>query len=145
MIDDKLLTAYHCAKYIVEYEGQEYPIQVGETCEIANRLLSHHKVHNGYFITPENPLSCLLSDDENIQRHARFLDLLHQRNCVYLSGYGTDEAQTWPKEVSYLIFTDDELWIKNLAADFGQNAFLKLTTRQPTQLYVLASQHYVPR
>ena len=60
-----------------------------------------------------------------------------------LAGYGTDEAEKWPKESSYLIFTDDESAMHNLAARFGQNALLKIAYKKQTQLLLLEPMGYI--
>lgn len=145
MIDDNLVEAYLTAKYIVEYNNEEHRIWIGERPEFVKTLLVQHKVRNTYFITPENPFSCALTIEENMLRHARFMKELNHHQYFYLPGYGTDEAETWPKESSYLIFTDNESAVHNLAARFGQNAFLKISINLPVQLLILQQPQYVRR
>ncbi|WJG08089.1 DUF3293 domain-containing protein [Aliiglaciecola sp. LCG003] len=142
MIDEHLLHAYRTAKYMVEYAGELHRLHVGETSEVVNTILRLKNLKSAYFITPENPFSCMLSAQENALRHQRFCDELKKHKYFYLSGYGTDEAESWAKESSYLIFTDDESSMQDLAARFGQNAFLKVTEELPTQLFVLDAQRY---
>jgi hypothetical protein len=54
-----------------------------------------------------NQFNCLLNDDENVIRHQRFREELEESEYFYLSGYGTDKTGTWPKESSYLIFSEE--------------------------------------
>jgi superfamily II DNA or RNA helicase len=143
MIDESLINAYRLAKYIVTYEDEEYRLQVGSTSEFVDRMLHEQNIKTAYFITPENPFSCTVSDQENSLRHGRFRKELDKLQYSYLAGYGTDVAEKWPKESSYLIFTDDESAMHNLAARFGQNALLKIAYKTPTQLLLLEPMHYI--
>jgi len=143
MIDEGLINAYRLAKYSVTYEDEEYQLQVGSPCEFVDRILAHQNIKSAYFITPENPFSCTVSAQENSLRHRRFRKELETRQYFYLEGYGTDEAETWPKEASYLIFTDDDASMQNLAARFGQNALLKISYKKPTRLLLLMPMHYI--
>jgi hypothetical protein len=143
MIDESLINAYRLAKYIVTYEDEEYRLQVGSTSEFVDHMLHHKNIKTAYFITPENPFSCTASDQENSLRHKRFRKEIDKLQYFYLAGYGTDEAEKWPKESSYLIITDDESAMHNLAARFGQNALLKISYKTPTQLLLLAPMHYI--
>jgi len=106
-------------------------------------MLHHQNIKTAYFITPENPFSCTVSEQENSLRHGRFRKELDKLQYFFLLGYGTDEAEKWPKESSYLIFTDDESAMHNLAARFGQNALLKIAYKTPTQLLLLEPMHYI--
>jgi hypothetical protein len=143
MIDESLINAYRLAKYIVTYEDEEYRLQVGNTSEFVDHMLHHQNIKTAYFITPENPFSCTVSEQENLLRHKRFRKEIDNLQYFYLAGYGTDEAEKWPKESSYLIFTDDESAMQNLAARFGQNALLKTSYKTPTQLLLLSPMHYI--
>ena len=143
MIDESLINAYRLAKYIVTYGDEEFRLQVGSTSEFVDHMLHHQNIETAYFITPENPFSCTVSAQENLLRHKRFRKEIDKLQYFYLAGYGTDEAGKWPKESSYLIFTDDESAMHNLAARFGQNALLKTLYKTPTQLLLLAPIHYI--
>jgi hypothetical protein len=106
-------------------------------------MLHHQNIKTAYFIIPENPFSCTVSEQENSLRLKRFRKELDKLQYFFLLGYGTDEAEKWPKESSYLIFTDDESAMHNLAARFGQNALLKIAYKTPTQLLLLEPMHYI--
>jgi hypothetical protein len=139
MIDQSLITAYQQAKYMVTFENTEYRIKVGKPCQFVDQMLYKLNINTAYFITPENPFSCSLSDEENKLRHKRFCDEIEKHQYFSLVGYGTDEEDSWPKEISYLIFTNDDASMHNFATRFGQNAFLKLPHQQTVQLLVLES------
>ncbi|MFT4790361.1 MAG: hypothetical protein ACI95X_003208 [Paraglaciecola sp.] len=143
MIDESLINAYRLAKYIVTYEDEEYRLQVGSTSEFVDHMLHHQNIKTAYFITPKNPFSCTVSEQENSLRHMRFREGIDKLQYFYLVGYGTDEAEKWPKESSYLIFTNDESEMHNLAARFGQNALLKISYKTPTQLLLLEPMCYI--
>jgi hypoxanthine-guanine phosphoribosyltransferase len=143
MITLDLLTSYREAKYIVKFEDAEYRIKVGDTCKLLDHILEQRDKQTAYFITPANPFSCMLTDQENALRNTRFCAEITEHSYFYLVGYGTDEAEKWGREISYLIFTDDEAAMQNLAARFGQNAFLKIPYKSPVQLLVLDSLRYI--
>jgi hypothetical protein len=65
-MDSELITLYESAKYIVEINKQPCRIIVNQVInsEIAKLLDKHQKIA-AYFITPENPFSQPLSDEEN--------------------------------------------------------------------------------
>jgi hypothetical protein len=142
MINANLIKAYRLAKYSVTYQEVEYALQVGSRSNFVERVLEHQGLKNAYFITPANPFSCPLSAKENALRHQRFQKEIDTRRYFYLAGYGTDEAGAWPKEASYLIFSDDEAAMQNLAARFGQNALLKIPSQQAVQLWLLEPMAY---
>lgn len=142
MIDANLINAYRLAKYIVTYENAKFRLQVGSTSAFVEQMLELKNIKTAYFITPENPFSCTVSAAENELRYRRFRKELDNLQYFYLPGYGTDETETWPKETSYLIFTDDETSMQNLAARFGQNALLKIPYKTPVQLLLLEPMCY---
>lgn len=137
MISQQLITAYKNAKYIVTIRSKPYRIVVDEPCPIVDDVLEEFGGKHAYFITPENPFSISLSNEENKLRHERFIKIIIDSNCIFYEGYGTNEDETWPREKSYLIICDDDERMQRLAGDFGQNGMLKLTVQSSTQLLTL--------
>jgi hypothetical protein len=140
--DEELISAYQSAKYIVFINEKPERIKVGQTNIVIDKLLRRLSAQSAYFMTPENPFSISLCEEENMLRHRRFIEELKTGNYEYYEGYGTDEKETWPKEKSYFIICDDESKIHKLAASYGQNGFLKVSLRSPAILLVLESINY---
>lgn len=108
MIDAGLLKEYLAAKYIVTIDNKEHRIHLGRINISINQIMVRSHNDFAYFITPENPFSIILSDEENALRHKRFLIMLDEKAIDYLNGYGTDENETWEREKSYLVLSSDE-------------------------------------
>lgn len=142
-ITKELLTSYQTAKYIVLIENEPVRLTIGDRHSSLDSLLGQHKTNSAYFITPENPFSQNLSTEENALRHKRFVSELQDLNVTFYEGYGTDEEEIWPKEMSYLILCDDAGKMHALAARYGQNAFLSITKQQPLTLLLLEPMRYV--
>lgn len=143
MIDNDTIEIYKTAKYIVELERNTCRISVGEINTNIDALLVKHNVKNAYFITPENPFSKALTNEENALRHKRFIIDMCKSGYAFYTGYGTNEAETWPKETSYLIMCGDEPAMHELAKQYEQNGFLKVSMQAPTVLLVLESLQYI--
>ena len=143
-ISDELINNYKNAKYIVHIENEVHRLYVGKPCLTIDKILAENMANCAYFITPENPFSQRLSLEENKIRHQRFVSELETFQFIYYEGYGTDENETWPRETSYLIICDDETDLRNLAGQFGQNAYLKVTRRENVSLFLLEPMKYKP-
>ena len=122
---------------MITISSKLYRITVDEPCSNIDNTLKELSAYHAYFITPENPFSIPLSDEGNILRHERFINIIMDANYIFFEGYGTNEDETWPKEKSYLIVCDDDDKMQRLAGDFGQNGMLKLTVQSSTQLLIL--------
>jgi hypothetical protein len=142
-ITQELLRSYQTTKYIVLIENEPIRLTIGNTYHTIDSLLARHNVNSAYFITPENPFSQNLGTEENSLRHKRFVSELQDLNTTFYEGYGTDEEEIWPKEMSYLILCDDAGKMHALAARYGQNAFLNIATQQPVTLLLLEPMCYV--
>jgi hypothetical protein len=138
MINHELILAYESAKYVVEINKQPCRLFVNKTNnKIVDTVLCEHKKTAAYFITPENPFSQLLSVEENALRHKRFVKILNERGYKYYVGYGTDEADNWANEKSYLVLCGDQETMHKLASQFGQNGLLKLEPHSCVKLQIL--------
>ena len=137
MVDPDLIEAYRDAKYIVRIDDKEHRLHVGKTCRAVELLLEKYGRTSVFFISPENPFSEQLSESENALRHSQFIKTLNKNASVFFEGFGTDENETWPREKSYLILSDDESEMTSLAHSFGQNAMLKNERGNIVELLVL--------
>lgn len=143
MLDNNTVEIYKAAKYIVELENKTFRINVGEENTDINALLVKHNVKSAYFISPENPFSKVLPNEENALRHKQFIIDLCKRGYSFYTGYGINDEETWPKEKSYLIICDDEPAMHKLAMEYEQNGFLKVSLQSPTSLLVIESSTYI--
>lgn len=142
MIDNELIDIYKSAKYIIDNNAMPVRLRVGEESVEVDHILAQFKTESAYFITPENPFSQQLTEEENRLRHERFVTAISELKCQYLRGYGTNEDETWPKENSYLIFSSDESAMHTLATNFGQKGILKVEKGKPVKLLVLEELRY---
>ena len=142
MTNNELIEIYKKAKYIVMINSVVYRLRIGRNNPEIDKILDLYGVNCAYFITPENPFSQSLSETENKLRHQRFVDFLKKNKLQYIDGYGTDEEERWEKEYSYLIFCEQTDLMHNLAANFGQKGFLKVSKNTPVSLLTLESMRY---
>lgn len=144
MIDSALVSSYANAnaKYIVELDNSQVRITVGKMSAVIDKLLVKHKASSSFFITPENPFSLSLSDAENKLRHQRFVAILKQNKYDYYAGFGTDENETWPREISYLNICNNKSAMHHLAGQFGQNGLLQISKDKKVSLYILSPPVY---
>jgi hypothetical protein len=142
LTNNDLIESYKCAKYIIDNKGKSVRLRVGKSNIDVDRILAHFETESAYFITPENPFSQQLTEEENRLRHERFVTAISELKCPYLTGYGTNEDETWPKENSYLVFSSDESAMHTLATNFGQNGILKVEKGKPVKLLVLEELRY---
>lgn len=143
MVENEKIETYKAAKYMVELENKTCKIIVGEVNTDIDKVLVKHNVESAYFITPENPFSKVLTSEENALRHQQFIIDLCKSEYSFYTGYSTNEDETWPKEKSYLIISDDEPAMHKIAMQYEQNGFLKISLESSTLLLVLESLHYV--
>lgn len=142
VLTKELIEAYKQAKYIVHINDKPYRIKVGEPCPALDAILQDSGADTAYFITPENPFSMTLSEQENKLRHERFVKIINHRAYAFYKGYGTNEDDTWPREQSYLIVCDKAQDIHQLASSFGQNGIIKLQYQNAAELLVLSPLQY---
>ena len=143
MLNNELLEAYKVAKYVFVYDSKDIGLRLNEVCPEADRIFESLEAKKAFFITPENPFSIELSDAENSLRHDRFKQALLDNNCAFFKGYGTDEKEIWSKEISYMIFTDNEPLMHKLAGQFGQNAFLSIMYSGQVKLNIITPIKYI--
>jgi len=143
LIDSELIERYTVAKYIVDNNGMPVRLRVGALNIEVDNILAQYEATTAYFITPENPFSQELTEEENRLRHERFITVLTKSNFTYLTGYGTNEDESWTKENSYLVISSDVSAVHTLAANFGQNGILKVENGKPVSLLLLDGMSYL--
>jgi len=79
-----------------------------------------------YMITAANPLSKLLTDDENRIRNQELHSILIKDYQEILTGIGKDSAGTWAEE-GWVVRGGEERKLISLAKKYEQNAIFKFT------------------
>lgn len=123
-MNKELLQQYKDAIYVIEDQGHKIVLEHAGKHAESDLLLERYRATLAAFITPENPFSIVLSNEQNALRHEQFKEILKERNLHFLTGYGTDVEGKWGKEISYLIMIKDKATSDELSKVFGQNAYL---------------------
>jgi hypothetical protein len=98
MNDLELEEAYHKTRYIVT----DIILCVDKTNAQLDDLLIKNNCTTYAFITAHNPLSKLLSENENKILHEQLIAFIKKSEYNYLEGYG-EGTGGWPNETSLLI------------------------------------------
>ena len=123
-----LIRAYREAKFVVETPN---PISlfVGKSNLDLSRILRDADKTTAAFITAFNPYSQQFSDAENLKAQAELIADVGKLGYQYISGYGQDVAEEWPREQSILIIGITESQAEALSDKYSQNAFIWIGTR----------------
>ena len=115
-----LIEAYKNTRYKISKLNLE--IRIGEHFEHLDELLLEHNAKSWAFITPYNPESQILSDQEN---EARF-ELLKEevKDYTVFEGEGVGADVSWPAEKSLLILGIDRSEAERIGKHFKQNAIV---------------------
>ena len=124
--------SYRRAIYRVRLESATLDLRVGE---LAPEL---DGAARWGFITAVNPGSSPLPEAENRRRLARLEARLERRGWERRPGEGLDPERRWPAEASFLVVGADEPELAELAAAFGQAAFLAGEVGSPPRLVFVA-------
>jgi hypothetical protein len=98
MNDLELEEAYYKTRYIVA----DIILCVDKTNAQLDDLLIKNNCTTYAFITAQNPLSKLLSENENKILHEQLIAFIKKSEFNYLEGYG-EGTGGWPNETSLLI------------------------------------------
>jgi hypothetical protein len=130
-----LQSAYLNTDYKVLLDmGEHLMLRPGEISDAADSLLDRWDVRCGAFLTPENPGSELLSDEENYERCVAFERVLVSLQYRWLHGTGVSRDGSWPGENSYFIPGMEEHEALRLACAFGQHAIIVYDRGTPARL-----------
>ena len=123
--------AYLGTEYRVE--GFQTPIRIGTT----HAELDHWLAETGYeewvYITASNPMSILLSEDENAKRNEALGQALVGLPARH--GQGVGQGTDWPAEPSFLIAGLDKERALVLGQRFGQAAIVGGRSGRPAELW----------
>ena len=90
--------------YIVD---DKFIMRVGETSVEAKKLLQKHNASCGIFITPCNPYSTKISDEENALRVDAFKSFMSVVNSVYYGYIGASVDGMWSERSFFVIDPSD--------------------------------------
>lgn len=132
MMDPELLEAFEKARYRVIDPGID--IKIGENNPDLDELLSASKA-TWAFITPFNPHSKVLSDEENEVR-LKYLKKMVARYFTY-DGTGGGLSDKWPLEKSLLILGINLTDAVKIGRMFDQDAIVYGVKGKPARVVAL--------
>lgn len=127
MPDPQLELAYHQTDYRVSSPGGEFVIRIGKLCPEID-------AEQWAFITACNPMSRLLSDQENAGRMQQLEAELAAANYRFEHGAGVGRDGQWPPEPSLLVYEIDEAAAIELARRYDQAAIVVGRRNEPARL-----------
>ena len=128
-----LIDAFKTARYKVL--EPELELKIGEVSESLNKLLERYGCKSWAFITPFNPGSQVISNEEN---ESRFDSLRGEvKGHVSFEGQGGGQQDQWPLEKSLLILGISLLRAKRLGRKYGQDAIVFGYKNKRTELIIL--------
>ena len=128
----ELKSAYAKTRYIVE----DIVIQVGKKNEKLDNLLIENNCTTYAFITAYNPLSELLTAEQNELRHKQLINYVETRGYKFVLGYG-EGTKGWPNEMSLLIIDISKEEAIACGIAFNQKAIIFGQLRASTSLLML--------
>lgn len=129
-ISPDTLKAYQEAIFSIHVDGKTIAFQVNKPSSEFELLMSSHGATCAALITAYNPYSQVQSDGQNKMAQAQLTQNLCDLGVTYLPGDGRDVDGLWDPEPSLLALNIKLSDAENLAAKFGQNAFVWIETNQ---------------
>lgn len=126
-IHPNLIKAYKQALYEIYLPNSTSTFQVG--IEIPNDLLTFMQrgAHTcAVFISPCNPHSEKLSDQDNQIQIELLHNHLKQNNYAFIGASGIDPKKQWPSEPGFLILDINQNDAMKICLRFRQNAYVWL-------------------
>lgn len=132
-ISPDTLKAYQEAIFSIHVDGKSIAFQVNKPSSEIELLMSSHGATCAALITAYNPYSQVQANEQNELAQAQLAQKLSHLGAKYLIGDGRDAAGLWDPEPSLFVFNISLSGAENLAAEFGQNAFVWIEkSRIPT-------------
>lgn len=117
-----LAEAYTATEYRVLHGDACIVLRIGEPAHDLDDLLPSG-VRAWAFITPCNPRSQTLSDEENCRRLSAFRQDVDTKHAL-IEGVGVGTQGDWPPEPSFLVLNIERADALALATRWEQNAFV---------------------
>ena len=134
-MDKQLLKAYNETDFNVF--NPAITIKIGENNDLLNNLLLKHGVEEWAYITPFNPYSNVLSEEQNEQRYKELKNKIV--NYKYFEGEGVGKDLSWKPEKSFLIFGITKEKAIEFGNEYEQNAIVYGIVYQLPELLILKS------
>ena len=122
-IDASTVQAYLETEYRVQGD-KPFTLKAGEVCPALAAAHKRYRVDCSAYITACNPLSQILDDEDNAERHAALGQELGRRSLTFIEGIGQHPSNQWPGEPSYLVFGLTLMAAKTLGTRLEQNAIV---------------------
>lgn len=118
--------AYRQAEYRVELPGGELVLKVGAHDATGDRRLREEAGVQSHWaiVTPCNPDSRRLPDEDNARRLARLAAMVADRHLRGVGSVNRDPAGQWPDEPGVLLCDPPPGCAEELGRHFRQNAIL---------------------
>lgn len=134
-LDRRLLTAYLQTAYRLLPLAVD--LRINSPCPALDEWLEGHGANTLAVLTAWNPGSVLLPEAENQARNLRLERTLLAHSTALLPALGIRDAGDWPPEESFGAAGVSLQQAAELAADFGQNAFVFAQKGELVLLYWL--------
>ena len=135
-IDTAVVQAYRETEYRVSGPGG-FTLRIDEPSPELLRACTQRGVTSSAFITAWNPFSRRVTPAENLDRQARLIAELGQRQLRFIEGIGQHPSNDWPGEPSLLIFGITLEQARELGVAFEQNAVIWAGADAVPQLVLL--------
>ena len=112
-------------------------IKIGANNDLLNNLLLKHCVEEWAYITPFNPYSNVLSEEQNEQRYKELKNKIV--NYKYFEGEGVGKDLSWKPEKSFLILGITKEQAIEIGNYYEQNAIVYGIVYQLPELLILKS------
>lgn len=134
LMDEQLHQAYLNTNYTVF--NPSITIKIGENNAELDRLLLSNNATEWAYITPFNPFSKVLSEEENNQR---FEELKNKITAyLFFEGEGVGTDSTWRPEKSLLIIGITKDKAIDIGKEYEQNTIVLGNINHPAELILLA-------
>jgi len=125
-IRPEMVDAYRTTEYRVAWGGRSFVLRIGVASADLRALYAETRRATALFITADNPGGARCSDAANAAAHARLHADLAALRLPFAAGEGagTDPANPWPAEKSFLVLGIDKEAARHWGHRFGQNAIV---------------------
>lgn len=118
-----LESAFRATRYRVSTALGVFDLRVGVYDVAFERYLCQQGIADWGIVTAFNP-GRRVTDAENRQAQMRLRNKLEASACVFLAACNLAEGEAWPPEESFFVASVDEDWLRALAGEFSQLAFI---------------------
>jgi hypothetical protein len=125
-----LIKSYKQTLYEAWDHAHTFTLTIGAVNQSCAQLLQSRGYTMAAFLTAENPLSQIKSEQENQEQMGKMLEDVQQLGLEYLEGHGKDPSGQWTPEKSILILGIPQHQAELLADKYQQHAYVWLATQE---------------